>query len=55
MENLLVKALHALEPFANKIYNDNGDMTVNTDRPDAEDLIRAYQVHKQIEDFIESV
>jgi len=38
----IAKLESALRPFADRVYNDNGDVTYNTSAHDTEDLWRAY-------------
>ena len=37
----------ALRPFADAVYNDNGDVTITTSRIDHDDWFRAYKVYKK--------
>lgn len=37
----------ALKPFAGRVFNDNGDMTINTASPSPEDYIQAYFAMKK--------
>lgn len=37
----------ALEPFGRRVFNDNGDMTVNTAPPSSEEYIQAYFAMKK--------
>ena len=36
----------ALEPFANSVFNDNGDITVDRSFATYDDFVRAYFAHK---------
>ena len=44
----LEKAHTAIQPFADAVYNDNGDMTVNMSFATYDDFVRAYFVSKKI-------
>lgn len=52
MEEKLRKATRALKPFADRVFNDNHDMTVNTAPFDADELIDAYFAWKKCTDHL---
>lgn len=41
------KLQKALRPFAGRVFNDNGDMTINTAAPTSEEYIQAYFAMKK--------
>jgi hypothetical protein len=44
---LIAKLTRALEPFANAVFNDNGDLTVDRSFATYDDVVRAYFTHKE--------
>lgn len=45
----LDKVLEVLRPFADAVYNDNGDMTINRDVK-GDDLVAAYFLRRSLEE-----
>lgn len=46
LEQQIAKLRQALKPFADQVYNDNGDMTVEGSYPKYEDIINAYFAYR---------
>ena len=40
------RAIKALRPFSDAVFNDNGDMTVDRSFPEYEDFVEAYRAHR---------
>jgi hypothetical protein len=52
---LIAKLTRALEPFANAVFNDNGDLTVDRSFATYDDVVRAYFVLKEARTALEGV
>ncbi|WP_077961684.1 hypothetical protein [Ensifer adhaerens] len=48
MTQITKEAIEALQPFADAVFNDNGDMTVDLSFAKADDFIKAYFVHRRL-------
>ena len=49
------RAREMLKPFADRVFNDNGDMTVNTAPFDADDLIAAYFAYRATSTLLDEI
>lgn len=51
---LLEKAIEALRPLSDAVFNDNGDMSVSRPLPSYDECVKAYFVAKQIRNALEA-
>lgn len=51
---LLEKAIDALRPLSDAVFNDNGDMSVSQPLPTHDECVKAYFVTKQIRIALEA-